>query len=171
MHADSIDRLYAERVTTGCRAEPLLFCPFFPVTRAQMASFLARALKLPAAPSAEFTDVAPRSVHAANIDRLHAAGITVGCDTEPWRYCPDLPVTRAQMASFLARALSLPAAPPARFTDVKPNDVHLLNIDRLHAAGITIGCRTEPWEFCPDVPVTRAQMASFLVRSRPLWPS
>ena len=34
-------------------------------------------------------------------------GITVGCAVEPARYCPDDPVTRAQMATFLARALKL----------------------------------------------------------------
>ena len=28
-----------------------------------------------------------------------AAGITIGCDTDPPRYCPDTPVTRAQMAT------------------------------------------------------------------------
>ena len=54
---------------------------------------------------------------------------------------------------------------------MKPNDVHLPNIDRMFAAKITIGCRTEPWWYCPDVPVTRAQMATFLVRARPLLPS
>ena len=52
----------------------------------------------------------PDSTHAAGIDALAAAGITAGCSTEPLRYCPDNPVTRAQMATFLTRALSLAPA-------------------------------------------------------------
>ena len=49
----------------------------------------------------------PSSVHAAAIDALYAAGITRGCSTRPLRYCPNNAVTRAQMASFLTRALDL----------------------------------------------------------------
>ena len=52
-------------------------------------------------------DTAARGVHAAAIDALYAAGITTGCATEPLRYCPDQPVTRAPMATFLTRALEL----------------------------------------------------------------
>ena len=76
-----------------------------------MASLLVRALDLEAAeqPSG-FEDVNPASVHAANIEALYAAEITTGCSTEPLRYCPDDPVTRAQMASFLYRARQLVAA-------------------------------------------------------------
>ena len=59
---------------------------------------------MPEAP-AEFTDVDPQSVRAPAIAAIAAAGITFGCDAG--RYCPDEPVTRAQMATFLARALDL----------------------------------------------------------------
>jgi S-layer homology domain len=37
-----------------------------------------------------------------NINRLAAAGITSGCT--PTTYCPNLDVTRGQMAAFLHRA-------------------------------------------------------------------
>ena len=40
-------------------------------------------------------------------DRRHAARVTAGCATGPLRYCPDRSVTRAQMATFLARALGV----------------------------------------------------------------
>ena len=73
-----------------------------------MATFLTRALGLrPAVGAAGFADVDPDSVHAANIDAVGAAGITGGCATAPLRYCPDDSVTRAQMATFLTRALGL----------------------------------------------------------------
>ncbi|MCY4368734.1 MAG: S-layer homology domain-containing protein [bacterium] len=114
---------------------------------------------------AGFVDVDPGSVHAANIDAVAAAGITVGCDVEPLRFCPDEPVTRAQMATFLVRALDLPTGVTAGFADVDPGSVHAVNIDAVAAAGITGDCGVEPLRFCPDEPVTRARMATFLVRA------
>ena len=68
-----------------------------------------------------FTDVDPDSTHAANIDAIAAAGITQSCATDPLRYCPDRPVTRAQTATFLTRALDLPAPDqPAGISDEVP---------------------------------------------------
>ena len=123
----------------------------------------------PAPPqSAGFTDVDPAGVHATNIEALFAAGITVGCQREPLRrFCPGQSVTRAQMATFLARALN-PETPSgsAGFADVDPAGVHTANIEALFAAGITVGCQREPLRrFCPGQSVTRAQMATFLARA------
>lgn len=53
-----------------------------------------------------FTDIAGNT-HADNIDAIYNAGITAGCSTGPTFYCPNDNVTRAQMASFLARGLAL----------------------------------------------------------------
>ena len=104
--------LAEEGITRGCAAHS--YCPSNPVTRAQMASFLARALNLEAPPQrAGFADVDPSSAHAANIEALYAAHITTGCTQDPLAYCPSNPVTRAQMATFLARALELGGAPAA----------------------------------------------------------
>ena len=69
-----------------------------------MASFLVRAFDLAEAPSAKFTDTRG-STHETSIDRLFAAGITVGCTQDPLRYCPNNPVSRAQMATLLNRGL------------------------------------------------------------------
>ena len=165
--ADEIVWLAEQGITVGCGTEPLRYCPDRPVTRAQMATFLTRALDLPVPDQpAGFADVDPLGVHAPNIYAILAAGITVGCRAEPLRYCPDRPVTRAQMATFLTRALDL-AIPgqPAGFTDVNPQSVHAPNIYAILAAGITVGCRAEPLRYCPDRPVTRAQMATFLTRA------
>ena len=72
-----------------------------------MATFLARALGLEVPEvSAGFGDVDPGSVHASSIEALFASGVTVGCAAEPLRFCPNRSVTRAQMASFLIRALT-----------------------------------------------------------------
>ena len=97
-------------VTKGCDTEPLRFCPDESVTRAQMASFLVRAFALEAAGSAGFADTAGNT-HEEHIDALAAARFTAGCAVGPLRYCPDQAVTRAQMATFLARATGLVAIP------------------------------------------------------------
>ncbi len=111
VHADAIEALYGARITVGCGSEPLRYCPGDPVTRAQMASFLARALDLGTPEDlAGFADVEPDGVHADAIEALYGARITVGCGSEPLRYCPGDPVTRAQMAVFLYRARDLIAA-------------------------------------------------------------
>jgi hypothetical protein len=152
-----IEWLAGEGITEGCATRR--FCPDDPVTRAQMASFLDRALPLAASTGDAFEDD-EGSVHEAAINRLAASGITNGC-TETL-YCPNDPVTRAQMASFLDRALDLPAASGDPFNDDE-GSVHEGSINRLATAGITEGCT--PTSFCPDDPVTRAQMAAFLYRA------
>ena len=155
-------------ITQGCGR--FTYCPDQPVTRAQMASFLTRALNLktPDQP-AGFTDVDPNNSHAHNIEALYAAQITRGCGQDPLQYCGGQPVTRGQMASFLTRALNLKTPDqPAGFTDVDPNNSHAHNIEALYAAQITRGCGQDPLRYCPDGPVTRAQMAAFLHRARHL---
>jgi Lysyl oxidase/S-layer homology domain len=102
----SINRLAAAGITGGCA--PNRFCPTAPVTRGQMASFLARALGLPPATTPNRFDDDDGSTHEASIDSLAEAGITGGCAER--RFCPNSPVTRAQMAAFLHRAFG--TAPP-----------------------------------------------------------
>lgn len=109
--------------------------------------------------SAVFIDVI-ESAFRSEIEWLAGEGITEGCATR--QYCPDDPVTRAQMASFLDRALDLPAASGDQFTDDE-GSVHESAINRLATSGITQGCTQT--SFCPDDPVTRAQMAAFLNRA------
>jgi hypothetical protein len=158
LHMTAIKWLYLSGITSGC--DPDRFCPGGSVTRGQMATFLSRALDLPATSTDFFTDDESNK-HEANINRLREADITAGCDTD--RFCPDGLVTRAQMASFLARAFDLSATATDYFTDDETSQ-HEANINRLRAASITFGCDGEN-VFCPDGLVTRAQMASFLFRA------
>jgi hypothetical protein len=97
---NDITAIYEAGITLGCADS--LYCPKDPVTRAQMASFIDRAFALPETDQTGRFDDAT-GVHAGAIDRLAAAGITTGC-TET-SFCPHDPVTRAQMASFIARAI------------------------------------------------------------------
>ena len=95
-----------------------------------------------------------------DIVRAYDAGITTGCGAG--RFCPTATLTREQMAALLARALKLPKAPRDYFTDDASSPFQD-SINRLAAAGITMGC--SPSTYCPVAPVTREQMASFLVRA------
>ena len=88
-------------VTLGCGGG--LYCPSTAVSREQMASFLARALSLPAASADYFSDD-NASPHKADINRLAQSGVTLGCG--PSAYCPGALITRDQMAAFLYRAFS-----------------------------------------------------------------
>jgi spore germination protein YaaH len=87
-------------ISAGCGPER--FCPKNVVTREQMASFLARALRLPSATRDYFTDD-ETSAHEGDINRVAQAGITGGCGSTT--YCPRGVVLREQMAAFLHRAL------------------------------------------------------------------
>ena len=157
---DAINWLAEQQITQGCGQDT--FCPDLPVTRGQMAAFLSRALQLPAADQDYFNDD-NNSTFQNYINRLRQAGITQGCGQDT--FCPDLPVTRGQMAAFLSRALQLPAADQDYFNDDN-NSTFQNYINRLRQAGITQGCGTDT--FCPDLPVTRGQMAAFLYRARDL---
>jgi hypothetical protein len=96
----SINALFESGITGGCK--PGLFCPSANVTRAQMAIFLVRALGLPAPLHDHFSDDNGMTGES-QINSLYEAGVTGGCATG--KFCPKSPVTRAQMAAFLQRAL------------------------------------------------------------------
>jgi len=59
----------------------------------------------PAPPLADFNDVPTTHPFFQFIEALYASGITAGCGGG--NYCPDSPLTRGQMAVFLAKALGL----------------------------------------------------------------
>ena len=102
------------------------------------------------------------SVHEDAIAAISAAGITNGCDISGELFCPRALVTRAQMAAFLVRGLELPAASQDYFTD-DDGSAHEDSINRLAEAGVTLGC--SEGLFCPGKAMTRAQMATLIVRA------
>jgi CSLREA domain-containing protein len=163
-----IERLASAGITGGCGGGN--YCPDTSVTRAQMSIFLERGMNgstytPPAATGTAFSDVPISYWSASWIERLSADGITGGCGGG--NYCPDNVVTRAQMAIFLLRAKHgsgyTPPAATGVFTDV-PTSYWAANwIEQLAAEGITGGCGGS--NYCPDNPVTRAEMSIFLVRT------
>jgi hypothetical protein len=164
---NSVQRLAAVGVASGCSGSPLRFCPVAPATRDQMAVFLLRSKHgpgyVPPAAVGMFSDV-PVSYWAATwIEQLVREGITGGCGGG--RYCPTAPVTRAQMAPFLlvAKHGSGYVPPPATgmFTDVPTTYWAAAWIEQLAREGITGGCGGGG--YCPESSVIRGQMAVFLV--------
>jgi hypothetical protein len=116
-------------------------------------------------PEDGFTDVAPASQHERSIDCVVWWEVARGrTSTE---YGPSLDVTRAQMATFIASAITrsggaLQGDPPNRFSDDNGSP-HERSIDRLAHAGIVAGLADG--RYGPDQHISRAQMATFLVRA------
>lgn len=118
--------------------------------------------------TALFLDVLPGSAHAVNVDCVAAYGVARGVETE--RYAPAATVTRGQMATFLARMVraagwELPDTSTPRFRDATAT-VHRDAIDAVAELGIAQG--REDGTFGPNDPVSRGQMATFLVRTAEL---
>jgi hypothetical protein len=144
-------------VTTGCT--PREFCPTGQVTRGEMAAFLVRSLGLAPVAGDSFTDD-DGSFAEADIEALLAAGVTTGCSANA--FCPDRVVTRGEMAAFLVRGFGLAEGTGDSFMD-DDGSFFEADIEALVAAGVTSGCSAT--SFCPGAPVTREQMAAFLIRA------
>ena len=166
-HEEGIDTLRLAAIAEGCDQYSLYFCPNDQAKRLDVAIVLARAARLPrpeAPYSRDFADVPDSFPHASEIHALAEAGITVGCsDTS---FCPNGPLTRGQMATFLMRALDLTPLDSfdgRTFDDVRAGNTHRKAIYAIAEAGITVGCAAN--RFCPEAPLTRGQMATLLARA------
>jgi hypothetical protein len=116
------------------------------------------------APRGAFNDVSSTDVHAAGIDCVAYYAVAGGFGDGSYR--PGTPVSRGQMATFIANTIltsggSLP--PPSSAFDDVAGTTHETAIRRLAAAGIVSGVTADAYR--PAATVTRAQMATFLVRS------
>ncbi|MEX1244384.1 MAG: right-handed parallel beta-helix repeat-containing protein [Thermoanaerobaculia bacterium] len=113
----------------------------------------------------DFLDVPPADPFHAFVISVARAGITAGCGGG--NYCRNSPVTRAQMAVFLLKAEHgssySPPACQSVFSDVPCPSTFANWIEQLAAEGITGGCG--PGVYCPNDPVTRQQMAVFLLKT------
>ncbi|MGH9381859.1 MAG: FG-GAP-like repeat-containing protein [Thermoanaerobaculia bacterium] len=115
-----------------------------------------------------FTDVPRTSLFYPAIETLLHHGVTSGCTGTG--YCPAGSVTRAQMPVFVLKALEGPDyLPPACeegdavFTDVPFDDPFCPWIEELANRGVVAGCGSGA--YCPASPVTRDQMAVFLLKT------
>lgn len=93
------------------------------------------------------------------VKTLAAAKITSGCVAVPAQYCPD-GLTRA-----LTGGDTFPYSSTPYFEDVPATHPFFKHIQKMKELGLTSGCSAKPVLYCPDAPVTRGQMAVFIVRA------
>jgi hypothetical protein len=115
-----------------------------------------------------FTDVPSSNPSFPYIQKFKDLGLTNGCSATT--YCPSDLTTRQQAATFIIRAklkpllgedFSYPNLP--YFTDVLAGDPNFPYIQKFRELGYTTGCT--PLTYCPTTPVTRDQIAAFIVRA------
>ena len=153
----------------NCPAGILNFCPDNAVTRADMAGYIWRAVMgrntPPPVYQNVFVDVTFNDYNAFYIQGIYDLGVTAGCGNG--RFCPNVPVTRAQMAVFIWKAEHGDTPPPACtgvFADVPcPDGFAVDYIEGLFNEGVVAGCGNG--NFCPHDPITNGQMSVFLVKA------
>lgn len=165
-HGAFIDCLAALGVVQG-KADGT-FAPADDVSRAQLASFVVRAIELAtgeALPASDqpFPDVGATSTHGQAIAKLASAGIIQGYTDGTFR--PSTSVTRDQTARYVTNALELivGASLPrtgASFPDVAPGSHYASDIDALVSAEVVAGF--PDGTFRPRAAVTRGQMARLI---------
>jgi hypothetical protein len=155
----AVQALVDEEVLYGCGDGK--FCPTRAFNRGQLASVLVRALDLPATDATHFDDIEGNE-HEANINALAEAGVTNGCTDGS--YCPQQPISRAEMATMLTRAFDVPATDATHFDDI--GGTHADTIEAAAAAGITNGCGGSA--YCPQDTLPRWQAAYLVARSMDL---
>lgn len=143
------------------------FLPNAPVTRAQAAVILVRALGLDTSAAGEQASFSDTASHWAflQIETARQYGLVEG--TGNGRFEPDAPLTREQMAVMLDRVLKLGTASNAAFPDVTQASAawSFDAINRIAAAGILQGY--PDGKFHPEDQIARGQMAALMDRSAP----
>lgn len=170
VHEPNIEVIAELGITLGCNPpDNDRYCPDRMVTRAQMMAFLDRLLGHPgtAAPTmSRFADVPDNAWYLPNVERMAELGVVEPYDDGSFR--PSDPVTRTDIALFLVRAfpsITEVAQAAGIFTDVPADSEYAGAVEGILAAGVTLGCESEPPSYCPERTVPRDQMASFLIRA------
>ena len=177
VHQANIERIAEWQITLGCDAEdPTKFCPSAQITRRQMAAFLYRAVSqrwtIETPQGVEITDVPEDAWYRGFADWVVSIGAFAAPDGV---FNPGGVVTRADMAVMMIAAfphIEAVEEPEGLFNDVaNVAPAVVLAVEGMYHSGVTKGCTTTPLNYCPDKPVTRAQMASFFVRAIDLVPA
>jgi hypothetical protein len=112
-----------------------------------------------------FADVPTTNPFFHWVETVYQTGVTGGCGGG--NFCPNASVTRAQMAVFLLKAKFgssyVPPACTGVFADVPCPGQFTDWIEKVSNLGITGGCGGS--NYCPNDPVTRKQMAPFLLKA------
>ena len=171
VHQANIERIAAWEITLGCDADDATkFCPSAQITRRQMAAFLHRAVNrispIPPTTGIEITDVPADAWYRGFADWVVSTGAFAAPDGV---FNPGGVVTRADMAVMMIASfpdINAVDEPEGLFNDVAGVAPEVVRaVEGMYHTGVTRGCSAEPLRYCPDQPVTRAQMASFFVRA------
>ena len=159
---DAVLWALGKNVTSG--TSPNTFGPSMDCTRAQVVTFLWRAMGSPepTGKTNPFTDVSPDAYYYKAVLWAVEKGITKGASDTT--FAPDDTVTRAQFVTFLWRAANAPAASGTNpFTDVTDTGAYYYNAV-LWAVGQGITAGTSATTFGPDDVCNRGQVVTFLCR-------
>ncbi len=171
VHQANIEQIAAWEITLGCDAnDATKFCPSAQITRRQMAAFLYRAVNrlgpIPPPEGIEISDVPADAWYRTFADWVVSTGAFAAPDGQ---FNPGGVVTRADMAVMMIASfpdINAVDEPEGLFNDVTDADPEVVRaVEGMYHTGVTKGCSAEPLNYCPDQPVTRAQMASFFVRA------
>ncbi len=171
VHQANIEQIAVWEITLGCDAQDAAkFCPSAQITRRQMAAFLHRAVnrRWPITPpeGIEISDVPADAWYRAFAEWVVSTGAFAAPDGA---FNPGGVVTRADMAVMMIASfpdINAVEEPEGLFNDVADVDPEVVRaVEGMYHTGVTRGCSAEPLNYCPDQPVTRAQMASFFVRA------
>lgn len=158
---DAVLWAVGQEITNG--TDPGLFSPDDQCTRAQVVTFLWRALGKPAVSvPCPFQDVTAEKYYYNAVLWAVQAGVTTG--TSASTFSPEDVVTRAQFVTFLWRALGKPAASGGvGFSDVEPSRYYYDAVLWAAEAGVTTG--TGGGRFSPEESCLRGQTVTFLYRA------
>lgn len=158
----SIERWSAYGIIQGSNG---LFDPNGQLTCAQLATILAKLLKLPAAKDAGFTDNTADAWYYDAINRCAAAGILNG--NGDGTVTPEAPITRERAMVMLARALGIePLRKPdlTKYTDAAQVSAYAQGyVAALIEAGIVGGVTAD--ELAPQDNINRASTVTILDRA------
>lgn len=164
-----VEALAHNEVMSGCG--PRRFCPEHTVTREEVTLFLLLARegahyapdRTVATPT--FNDVPADNPFSPFIEELFYRGVLYGCDHGA--YCPTQPITRVDLARMALRTLDLGFVPPScttpLFSDVPASGIACRWVEEMARRGIMGGCGGG--RFCPDDPVSKAELALVLSRT------
>lgn len=166
--ADVVSLLKRSNITRGC--SDTSFCPGAPVTRSQLAVFAVRGAfatdNFPYSPTPYFDDVPASHPHFRWVQKAREMQLMGPCPGGGNRFCDETSATRAEAAGAMARArlgVGFSASSQPYFGDVPPGHPEFAAIQILRQLGITSGCTLSA--FCPEQPLERGQIATFLVRA------
>lgn len=151
-----------EGITSGTSATT--FGPYDPCRRAQVVTFLWRAMGSPKAVNRvnPFSDVKQTDYYYEAVLWAVEQGITSGI--APDAFGPDTVCSRGQIVTFLYRALGEPQVSGENpFADVKPGDYFYTPVLWAVEAGVTSGVAAD--SFAPGRDCVRAQVVTFLYKA------